>query len=731
MSREERERAGTEPALDGMPGTSSDSGTVRLDDERRRKIRHDLRSPINQIIGFAEMLREDAEAAGLESFVGDLHKIESAARHMVDLVDEFAAAHTGTAQASAPPVVSRRPLLRPRAVSAVPQREFRKGRVLAVDDDPLNREMVTRRLRLLGYQVDAAEDGPSALRRLEAERFDLVLLDVVMPTVSGLDVLQTIRTQYDRGDLPVIMTTALDASTDVVEALRLGANDYVTKPLDMAIVVARIDTQLCLKEARDKVRELNVRLDAAQSRVASLADDALGGAFQPGVLAGSIAREIGDALGNVDLAVWVFEDEVLAAYGSTVMAPPGAGELEHLRANGSAYRDDAALLSIAGPSGRLVGVIGVALGREAFGEAEEHLVQNFARHLGSTLELGEMRKELARTAEQRRATREQLIARGVDLLHLCPLCNRCYPHTVERCEDDHTTVHPMPRPVPFRVRQRYRLVRLVGEGGMGTVFRARDERLEREVAIKLIKADLFHNDTVRLRFEQEARAVAKIDHPSVIAIYDSGEAEEGSLYMVMEWLSGRDLAQVLEQQGPGSPRQVVSLLRQVGSALGAAHRANLVHRDVKPDNVFVHAVGSGIRAKVLDFGVVKEMSDNTHLTQTGSLVGTPLYMSPEQVMNRPVDARSDIYSLAAVAFEALTGERIVSGENFAEVVLSVATEEAPLLSSKLEGVSPELDRAFARGLAKSPEQRPGSVSEWINSFAALLEPVPSPNHWLL
>jgi CheY-like chemotaxis protein len=729
MSREERERAGTEPAVSPV-GSSGDSGTVRVDDERRRKIRHDLRSPINQILGFSEMLREDAEAAGLDAFVQDLLKIETAARTMIDLVDEFASAHVATA----PPApaqtgaASRRPLLRSRGPLAQSKAEPKKGRILAVDDDALNREMVSRRLCSLGYQVETAADGPSALGRLERERFDLILLDVVMPDVSGLEVLATIRAQYDRGDLPVIMTTALDASSDVVEALGLGANDYVTKPLDLAVVVARIDTQLGLKEARDKVRELNQRLDAAQNRMASLAD---GTAGEAGALARSIAREIGDALGAVEVVAWVLAGDQLEACAESAMAAPDPRELEVLRAKGRTYRDSAALLSIAGPSGKLLGVVGVAIGREAFAEAEEELVQNFVRHLGSMLELGAMRSELARTAEQRRATREQLIQRGVDLLHLCPLCSRCYPHTIEFCEEDGASVHAMSRAMPFRVRQRYRLLRLVGEGGMGTVFRARDERLERDVAIKLIKADLFHNDTVRLRFEHEARAVARIEHPSVIAIFDSGEAEEGSLYMVMEWLPGRDLGQVIEQQGPGSPKQVVSVLRQVSSALHAAHRAQLVHRDIKPDNVFVHAEGNAIRAKVLDFGVVKAMADDTRLTQTGSLVGTPLYMSPEQVMNKPVDAKSDTYSLAAVAFEALTGERVVSGESFAEVVLAVAGDEAPRLSSKLAGVSQELDEAFGRGLAKNPADRPATVVEWVNSIATLLERVPPSSEWLL
>jgi DNA-binding response OmpR family regulator len=364
MPRDESKLTGTVPVLQKPASKASDSGTVPLGDDVKRKIRHDLRSPINQIIGFSEMLREDAEAQGLSNFVDDLVKIETAARRMVQLVDEFAEAHVHDTLI-APPTQPRRPFGGAAAIP-LPRPEPSSGRVLAVDDDPMNREMVARRLRALGYEVETAEDGPSALSLLERSSYDLLLLDVVMPEVSGLEVLETIRGQYDRGDLPVIMTTALDQSTDVVEALRLGANDYVTKPLDMAVVIARIDTQLGLKQARDKVRELNLRLAAAQERVASLADG--GAVLTAAELSRSIASEISDAMGRVDVAVWVFDEDRLDVRAETGIPQPEPQELEFLRTNGRAHREEAVLLAIAGPSGRLLGAIGVGIGSEAFGE---------------------------------------------------------------------------------------------------------------------------------------------------------------------------------------------------------------------------------------------------------------------------------------------------------------------------------------------------------------------------
>ncbi|PYQ49522.1 MAG: adenylate/guanylate cyclase domain-containing response regulator [Acidobacteria bacterium] len=245
-------------------------------------LRHDLRTPINQIIGYSEMLEEDAAAAGQAKMSGDLKRIAEAARRMLELIDRIpdrlAAAPPAPALAAAPPPPAR--TARPAAAdvplpsedgpgpatlalrAAVSKtRGESGGTLLVVDDNELNRDMLSRRLRSRGYEVVTAEDGQNALDLVKSRRFDLILLDIMMPVLSGLDVLKVIRATYSVAELPIIMATAKDQGTDVVEALRMGANDYVTKPLDFPVVLARAETQLSLKRAMEEIKRLANQLE--------------------------------------------------------------------------------------------------------------------------------------------------------------------------------------------------------------------------------------------------------------------------------------------------------------------------------------------------------------------------------------------------------------------------------------------------------------------------------------
>jgi serine/threonine protein kinase len=260
---------------------------------------------------------------------------------------------------------------------------------------------------------------------------------------------------------------------------------------------------------------------------------------------------------------------------------------------------------------------------------------------------------------------------------------------------------------------------------MGRLFEAHDEKLDRPVALKIIRPDRFGEPAVRMRFEQEARAIARIDHPGVVAIYDSGELEDGSLFLVMELLRGCDLALMLRLHGRGRPFQVASLLRQAGSALDAAHRAGFIHRDIKPENVYLTEVRDDFRVKVLDFGIAKPIDTDIRLTQTGNFVGTPAYMSPEQMTGGHLDIRSDLYSLAAVTFEALAGRRVSLETDLAHIFSDVLHNEPPRLSDLLRQVPASVDDAFARALAKDPKDRPGAIPLWIDAFVLDLETMPS------
>jgi class 3 adenylate cyclase len=229
------------------------------------KARHDLRTPINQILGYAELLQEDAEEKGQPGFVPDLQKIQAAARRLLGLIDELMA--PGKLAPAPTPVADEPPALDESTVRAPERHGPRtldrlagkvKDRLLVVDDNEMNRDMLSRRLKAKGFEVETAEDGRQALNRIQQGRLDLVLLDVMMPGISGLDVLREARDEMklSPADLPIIMATAKDASEDVVEALKLGANDYVVKPLDFPVVLARVSAQLQVKRAKDEIDRL-------------------------------------------------------------------------------------------------------------------------------------------------------------------------------------------------------------------------------------------------------------------------------------------------------------------------------------------------------------------------------------------------------------------------------------------------------------------------------------------
>ncbi len=627
--------------------------------------------------------------------------------------------------------ISRRPLLdRPAssraAASAGLTHAPRGGRILVVDDEPENVEVLSLYLKRAGLEVCFAISGTEALRMLEREAVDLVILDVIMPDLSGREVLSRLRSQYDAADLPVIMATALQSSDDVVEALRLGANDYVTKPLDFEVVLARVRTQLRLKGARDEIRELNLRLQRAERRIATLAESEMPTFRRDAAQwARSIAQELQAALGDIEVGVWLFDGKTPSGLTVSHVAEPSAHELEMLRNVGVVHRPDHALIAVVGGAGKLLGVMSVETSG-AFSQTQEHLVTNFARHLGSMLELADMRLELARSMADRRATERDLVELGHGLLLLCPDCLRCYDQDARSCPVDGAALHRSERPMPYRVAGRYRLLRQVGRGAMGTVFQALDERLGREVAVKLVSPQYSTDERVRLRFEREARVVAMLEHPGIVSVHDSGDVGEGSLFMVMEWLSGGDLSQLIRVQGPATPQQVAELLRQVGSALTTAHEAGLVHRDIKPANIIVEGDQGRLHATLVDFGIAKQLRKDSRLTQTGALVGTPLYMSPEQLLNQEVDARSDTYSLATVAYEALTGTPRVQGSALSDVLPSLQQKpQRPLLRDRLQGADEELERVFTWALAMNKEDRPAQTVEWVRALAPLLEVLPA------
>ena len=275
----------------------------------RARLRHDLRTPLHQIIGYAELIEDEVRDAGQEKFLADLGKIREAARSALDAVDQA----VPPAEPAAAPLVFREaeppaaggqespplaaPAVRPPAVRLDPG----AVRLLVVDDNELNRDMLSRRLGGRGFAVEIAEDGERALALVEQQAFDLVLLDVMMPGLSGIDVLRRLRERWPESDLPVIMATARDSTEDVVEALRLGANDYVTKPLDFPVVLARIETQLTLKRQTQEIRRLADDLELRNRFIRSLFGRYLSDEVVTGLLASPEGPRLGGELRKVTL----------------------------------------------------------------------------------------------------------------------------------------------------------------------------------------------------------------------------------------------------------------------------------------------------------------------------------------------------------------------------------------------------------------------------------------------
>ena len=257
---------------------------------------------------------------------------------------------------------------------------------------------------------------------------------------------------------------------------------------------------------------------------------------------------------------------------------------------------------------------------------------------------------------------------------------------------------------------------MLGRGAMGVIYQAHDPVIDREVAIKLIRTDLLSGEDQAeylARFQHEARAAGRCAHPNIVAIYDFA-VHEGNPFLAMEYVDGRNLTQAMAQSGRFTPAAAISVIGQVLDALACAHGLGVVHRDVKPANILLLADG---RVKVTDFGISR--LENSGLTQSGSVIGTPSYMSPEQCRGEVVDARSDLFSTGVVLYELLSGERPFAGRSLTEVAYRLTNEEPPDLGAKCPELPSPLVAAVHRALAKEPQARFASATEMAATLRQL------------
>ena len=265
----------------------------------------------------------------------------------------------------------------------------------------------------------------------------------------------------------------------------------------------------------------------------------------------------------------------------------------------------------------------------------------------------------------------------------------------------------------------YQMVEEIGRGGMAVVYRARDVRLGRWVALKVLAADLARDDAFRRRFIRESRTAAAVDHPNIIPIFDAGEAG-GVLFIAMRYVGGQDVHRLLNRAGPLPPARAAGIVTQVASALDAAHACGLVHRDVKPANMLLGGLaedGSEDHVYLSDFGISKTSQATTNLTLTGQVLGTLNYLAPEQIEGRAVDGRADAYSLACAAFEMLAGAPPFRRDQSLAVMWAQLSAPPPALTSQRPDLPAAVDQVMFRALAKAPEDRYPSC----RAFAAALQ----------
>jgi CheY-like chemotaxis protein/tRNA A-37 threonylcarbamoyl transferase component Bud32 len=616
------------------------------------ELRHELRTPINHIVGYTEMLLEDAEGSEYAERRVAFEQTLMAAREAIDLINvtlpptrldiedqELAE----LAQSFASPQQRIRDalegLLADDAVKADEAlvEDIHKilsaaerlgdasggsgaagqrgggdseggggsegsgigvGRVLVVDDSAENRDMLSRRLEREGYDSVSAADGREALDLIADNDFDLVLLDVLMPEVDGYEVLEQLKDDSTTRDIPVIMISALVDMPSIVRCIERGAEDFLPKPFDPVLLRARLSACLEKKRLRDAEKEYLEQVNEVIAAASAVEADN----YQAGTLSGVAARD--DELGRL---ARIFDG----------MAEHVRSREDRLRSQVHHLRDE---VEAARKAQTEVGDIGPVAANLTTG-------QNFAG--------------------------------------------------------------------------RYEVLGTIGQGGMGMVYRAKDLELEEEVAIKTLRPELVADETVLERFKTEIRLARRISHRNVVRIHDFGESA-GVDFLTMEYVEGITVRELIDERGRLEISSTLALARQLASSLEVAHEQGVIHRDIKPQNLLVD--GEGV-LKVMDFGIARLTEGSSGLTEVGLVVGTPSYMSPEQMLAEDIDARSDLYAAGVVLYECLTGRLPFDALTPVAMIAKVLSQTPEPPNTIQPDVPPALSSLVMQLLAKDKNER--------------------------
>lgn len=654
--------------------------SATLTPESLTALRHDLRTPVNHIIGYAEMLSEDASGPALEGRRALLDLTLAAARDILALINSTLGLHHGSVSAAdvaglydalrhprhrvvssvtavlrapdaeqdatlvedlgrilaavgrlagpapAPPTsdsAAHELLAAPDAASAhatngASAAEIGSGtgaprhaRILVVDDVEDNREVLRRRLTREGHTVDTAENGRRALELVQQKRFDLMLLDVMMPELDGYAVLETMKGSAATRDIPVVMISALDELKGIVRCIERGAEDYLPKPFDSVLLRARINA--CLEKKRFRDQEVEYLGRVNQMIEAATAVEA--GTYEHASLAPLTRRA--DELGHL---ARVFDNMVV-----------------QMRAREERLRDQVRDL------------------RQDIGFARRTFRDTSAAVDGGNLRSGE------------------------------------------------------------RLSQRYEIVGVLGRGGMGTVYRARDLELDEDVAIKTLRPELLTDATLLARFKDEIRLARRLSDQNIVRTHDFGEWS-GVCFLTMEYVEGITVRELLDTRGRLGISSTLAIAAQLAHSLRVAHEHGVIHRDIKPQNLLLDHAGV---LKVMDFGVARLTERSSALTEAGLVIGTPAYMPPEQLLSEQVDARSDLYAAGVVFYECLTGKPPFEATSAVSLVAKLLTQEAlPPVASNAD-IPPALSALIMRLLAKNPDERVQTAAELSEQLMGL------------
>ena len=470
-----------------------------------------------------------------------------------------------------------------------------------------------------------------------------------------------------------------------------------------------------------------VRFETDPRDLASLVVQQIDQALHPevtGMLAGGIAEgemvpvtAIGRELaplaldgGIVTMLRW--SDEPLEIFLDDPRSPARRlppGEIAWLERTGAAL-----LVPVLGEERALVAVLvlGGKRSEEAYTKEDRELLATIAAQVGLGLDVARLRR---RVAEESAATTAHLTRPLTPAMAECPRCGRCEDHGTAVCPSDGAELRP--GPTPRVIDNKYRIEQLLGRGGMGAVYRSRDVRLDRQVAVKVVRPELLDDNDARRRFRREAQLVARLQHPGIVSIFDFGTLDSGGAYLVMELVRGEDLRRVLHREGRLEPARAVRILTAVCGAIEAAHQEGVLHRDLKPENILLP--GGNVEAKVLDFGVAKLLEEPTRvanepgdmhstLTVAGTIIGTPAYMAPEQLRASRPGPRTDVFALGVIAYEMLLGDLPFGRGTLTDVVLAQARGPQPMRERDPRIAAP-LEAAVLSALSTDPESRPASA----------------------